>query len=152
MKKTFVLYLLVVLSFTIQVKAQIFDPVKWETKVVKVSDTEYDLIAEATIDDNWHLYSQSVPENGPKPTLFIFESNGKYLKKGNTKEGDGHEIDDPIFEMRIKYFDKKATFTQRIKLKTTSDFTVTGSVEFMCCNDTQCLPPKEVDLKFDVNS
>lgn len=131
--------------------AQIHDPVKWETSVKKISDTEYELTATAAIEEGWHLYSQSVPENGPKPTVFTFESNANYLKKGNTKEEEGHEVDDPIFEMRIKYFDIKAVFIQRIKLKTSEQFTVNAVVEFMVCNDTMCLPPKEVDLVFEVN-
>lgn len=131
--------------------AQIHDPVKWETSVKKISDTEYELLTTATMEGSWHLYSQEVPENGPKPTTFTYQSNENYLKKGNTKEGEGHEIDDPIFEMRIKYFDTKATFKQRIKLKTTDAFKVNAVVEFMVCDDTMCLPPKEVDLVFEIN-
>ncbi|WP_053977027.1 protein-disulfide reductase DsbD domain-containing protein [Mangrovimonas xylaniphaga] len=141
---------LLVLCISFNASAQIFDPVKWSTSVVKISDTEYDLIATATIEEHWHLYSQDVPENGPRPTKFVFENNGQYLKKGNTKEGAGHEVDDPIFEMRIKYFDNQADFKQRIRLKSKESFTVKGTVEFMVCNDTQCLPPKEVDLEFKV--
>ncbi len=53
--------------------------------------------------------------------------------------------------MRIKYFDKKAEFKQRIKLKSTNAFKVNAIVEFMVCNDTNCLPPTEVDLVFSVN-
>ena len=131
--------------------AQIHDPVKWTTDVKKISDIEYELIAIATIKGDWHLYSQSVPENGPIPTTFTFQSNKNYLKKGNTKEGQGHTIEDKIFEMRIKYFGKKASFKQRIKLKTSNKFKINATVEFMVCNDTQCLPPEEVDLEFAIN-
>lgn len=146
-KLTILLFLFLSLNAT----SQILDPIEWSTEVVKISDKEYDLVATATIEDGWHLYSQSVPENGPRPTTFIFESNGKYLKKGNTKEGEGYEVDDPIFEMRIKYFDTKAQFIQRIRLKSQDAFVVNGTVEYMTCNDTKCLPPKEVDLEFEIN-
>lgn len=130
--------------------SQVHDPVKWKTSVTKISDTEYDLVATASIQGEWHLYSQSVPKDGPVPTTFIFEGNPNYLKKGNTKEGAGHEIDDKIFNMRIKYFGKKADFKQRIKIKDKKAFTINAMVEFMVCNDTQCLPPKEVDLVFEI--
>ena len=143
--------LILVLAISFSGFSQIHDPVKWSTSVNKISDTEYELIATATIEGKWHLYSQSVPENGPIPTLFTFTSNPNYLKKGNTKEGKGHTIDDKVFEMRIKYFDKKAEFKQRIKLKSTNAFKVNAIVEFMVCNDTNCLPPTEVDLVFSVN-
>ncbi|MDO6803455.1 protein-disulfide reductase DsbD family protein [Wenyingzhuangia sp. 1_MG-2023] len=108
--------LLALLVFTMG-NSQILELVKWATKVVKTSEKEYQLIATATIDENWHLYSQNVPENAPVPTTFSFKSNANYLKKGNTKEGLGHTIDDPIFDMEIKYFETKAIFKQRIQLK-----------------------------------
>ena len=141
---------LVVFLFSVQGFSQIHDPVKWKTSVNKISDQEYELVATAAIQGQWHLYSQSVPENGPIPTNFVFESNSNYLKKGNTKEGTGHEIDDKVFNMRIKYFDKSADFKQRIRIKNKDAFKVNAVVEYMVCNDTQCLPPKEVDLIFEV--
>lgn len=145
-----IVYLFLIL-FSAQTFSQIHDPVKWKTSVTKISDTEYELIATANIQGEWHLYSQSVPKDGPVPTSFVFEGNANYLKKGNTKEETGHEIDDKVFNMRIKYFDNSADFKQRIKLKSKKPFKVNAVVEFMVCNDTQCLPPKEVDLVFDVN-
>lgn len=145
------LLIIITLSIFFVGNAQIHDPVKWTTTVDKVSDTEYDLIATAKIDDNWHLYSQEVPEGGPRPTEFVFEGNPNYLKKGNTKEEEGHTVDDPIFEMKITYFDKLATFKQRIKLKgNKKDFNINATVEFMVCDETKCLPPKEVDLTFNI--
>ncbi|MCK5814495.1 MAG: cytochrome C biogenesis protein [Flavobacteriaceae bacterium] len=138
------------LFFGVISQAQIIAPVKWTTSVEKVSDIEYVLVATATIDTGWHLYSQNVPEDGPIPTSFIFEGSSNFLKKGNTKEEKGHTIDDPIFEMQIKYFDTSAKFEQRIKVKISEPFTVNAIVEFMVCNDTQCLPPKEVDLMFQI--
>jgi len=132
--------------------AQIHDPVKWSTSVEKISANEYELIATATIDGNWHLYSQNIADDGPVPTSFVFEGSTNYLKKGNTKEGKGHENYDKIFDMQIKYFDGVAVFKQRIKIKNPKSFEVKAAVEFMVCNDTQCLPPKEVDLRFVISS
>lgn len=131
-------------------QAQILEPVKWTTSVNKISDSEYELIATATIDKGWHLYSQNVPENGPVATTFSFQGHGNYLKKGNTLEAEGYVVDDPIFGMKIKYFDAKANFKQRIKLKSKAPFTVNGTVEFMVCDDTRCLPPTEADLEFHI--
>ncbi|WP_066220054.1 protein-disulfide reductase DsbD domain-containing protein [Formosa haliotis] len=145
MKKLIVLITLLIASVGY---SQILEPVKWSTSVNKISDSEYELLATASIEEGWHLYSQSVPADGPIPTRFSFVSNGKYLKKGNTIEEKGHTIDDPIFEMEIKYFDTKAVFKQRIKLKSNTPFKVNGTVEFMVCDDSRCLPPTEVDLEF----
>ncbi len=147
MKK--ILYLAAIFCVSIM-QAQMLEPVSWDTTVNKISDTEYELVATAKIDKGWHLYSQNVPEDGPVPTVFTFESNGKYLKKGNTSEEEGHTVNDPIFEMKIKYFDTKANFKQRIKLKAKAPFTVNATVEFMVCDDSRCLPPTEADLTFEI--
>lgn len=148
MKSIFII--IAIFNFSIA-QAQILEPVKWETSVNKVSDTEFDLVTTATIDSGWHLYSQTVPEDGPIATSFNFDGNGKFLKKGNTKEEEGHVVEDAIFGMKIKYFDNKATFKQRIKVKTKKSFTVDAVVNFMVCNDSRCLSPTEEDLLFTVN-
>ncbi len=145
----------VILIFALMIgfvaKAQILNPVKWKTTVTKISDSEYELVATATIESGWHLYSQNVPENGPIPTSFTFEGNPNYLKKGNTTEEKGNTVNDPIFEMQITYFANKADFKQRIKLKGKNPFQVKCMVEFMVCDDSKCLPPTEVDLVFSIN-
>ena len=130
---------------------QIHEPVKWTTSVKKISDNESELIATAKLDDEWYLYSQKIPKGGPIPTLFSFTGDKRYLKKGNTKEEKGHVVDDKVFDMRIKYFDKKATFKQRVRLKTQDKFTIKGTVEYMVCSGSNCLPPKEIDLSFNIN-
>src|SRR5690554_8187119 len=52
--------------------------------------------------------------------------------------------------MVITYFEKTATFTQRIKLTGNKGTTVKGELEFMVCDDTNCLPPTYVDLVFEI--
>ena len=144
--------LLILLSIISLVSyGQIHNPVKWTASVKKISNQEMELIATATLDDEWHIYSQDLPKGGHIPTLFSFKGDKRYLKKGNTKEGNGHVVDDKMFDMRIKYFDKKAIFRQRIRLKTDEKFTVKGTVEYMVCSDQSCLPPKEEDLSFTIN-
>ena len=141
---------MLLLFITAFVQAQIFEPVSWEASVKKVSETEYELIATANIEEGWHLYSQSVPEGGPVATSFSFKGNTNYLKKGNTSEEEGHTVNDPIFEMKIKYFSDKATFRQRIKVSSSEPFKVEGSVTFMVCDDSRCLPPSSTDLVFNL--
>lgn len=144
-------YILLLALFIITIgNAQVFDPVEWSTSVTKISDKEYELVAIADIEENWHLYSQTVPKEGPIPTLFSFESNSGFLKKGNTKEEVGHTINDPVFNMKIKFFEIKALFKQRILIKGTPPFKINATVEFMVCDDSRCLPPTEIDLIFNI--
>jgi len=131
--------------------SQIHDPVKWSTSVEKLSDTEYNLIIKATVDEGWHLYSQNVPDDGPIPTNFSFVKNENFELVGNTSEEEGHTVDDPVFEMKIKYFENSAIFKQRIKILSNSDLSVKGEVEFMVCDDASCLPPTFIDLNFKIS-
>lgn len=148
MKKIVVFFILLIASLG---QAQILEPVKWTTSVEKLSDTEYLLISKATIDKGWHLYSQNVPDDGPIPTLITYEnSNDNFMLIGSTQEEEGHTVNDPVFEMEIKYFEESATFKQKVKLKEEIK-SITGVVEFMVCDDTRCLPPTEEDLVFYIS-
>ncbi len=128
--------------------SQIHDPVKWSTSVEKISDSKYDLIVTATIEAKWHLYSQNVPENGPIPTSFSFKKSRDFELIEKPSEEKGHTVHDPVFDMKIKYFENKATFKQRIKVLSKNPLKITGIVEFMVCDDSSCLPPTEIDLEF----
>ncbi|MGB1042311.1 MAG: protein-disulfide reductase DsbD domain-containing protein [Tenacibaculum sp.] len=145
--------IIIALLFIVSISsyAQMHNPVKWSTSVKKISDKESELIVTATLQKEWHIYSQEIPKGGPIPTLFTFTGDQRYMKKGNTKEGEGITVDDKMFDMKIKYFDDKAIFKQRIRLKTQEKFTIKGTVEYMVCSGENCLPPKEVDLSFNVN-
>lgn len=137
-----------ILSISFNLSAQIFEPVKWSTSIEKISNTEYKLISTATIEKGWHLYAQDVPDGGPIATTFTYNNEKNTYKIVNiTSEEEGHIVDDPVFEMRIKYFENKAVFTQHITLLETTK-TINGSVEFMACNDTRCTPPTDADLVF----
>jgi thiol:disulfide interchange protein DsbD len=143
--------LIFIIGFTSLVNAQIYEPVKWQTSLEKITDSEFNLVSVATIDKGWHLYSQTIPDDGPIPTSFSFKDvKGKFQLIGNTTEDKGHEIFDKVFEMHIKYFENKAIFKQRIRVLTDNKITISGIVEFMVCDDTNCLPPTEQELKFEV--
>ncbi|WP_158839178.1 protein-disulfide reductase DsbD family protein [Polaribacter sp. L3A8] len=146
------IFIFLFLTFSLGIFSQIEDPVKWSTSVKKVSDTEFILISEATIEKGWHLYSQDVPDDGPIPTTFTYDvSKGNYSLKGSTEEEEGHTVDDPVFEMEIKFFENSAIFKQRIKT-TAGVNTINGVVEFMVCDDSKCLAPTEIDLVFKLKN
>ncbi|MDC6367787.1 MULTISPECIES: protein-disulfide reductase DsbD family protein [Flavobacteriaceae] len=127
--------------------AQILDPVKWNTAVEKLSEDQYELKITAKIDRGWHLYSQDVPKDGPIATSFVFDDDAAYKLVEHVKEEKGKTINDPIFKMRIKFFEKKAVFTQIITATAALD-KVTATVEYMVCDDTRCLPPTAKELTF----
>ena len=46
------------------------NPVVWEQQVHKISDTEYELVMQASIYEGWHLYSQFPSEFGAFNVFF----------------------------------------------------------------------------------
>lgn len=134
--------------------AQILDPVSWEFSVKKISDERVDIVAKATIETTWHLYSAEVPEDdmGPIPTTFYTDSSGvKFTYVGNVKEQPKPTSEfDPNFQMDVKYHSDKAVFTIPIKVISSEDFNFEGYVYYMVCDDEKCLPPKEVEFSLKV--
>lgn len=152
--RTFLLILVTAGIFLLSSFSKKQEPVKWTTSVKKISETEYMLTVTANIQKNWHLYSNDIPAGGPVATTFYFEDTKSFEKDGGVTESEGACLkDDGVFEKPIKYFDNKAVFNQKIKLKTNEKPIIKGFVEFMVCNNNSstCLPPQEVDLSFNLN-
>ena len=149
--KKLLYFLLLFTVFNTTLNGQILEPVKWSTTVEKVSDSDFDLVIKASIDKGWHLYAQSIPDDGPIPTTFSFQQQEDIFQLvGNPTEEKGVEDFDKVFEMNIKYFENSATFKQRIRVLTSDNIEIVGTVEFMVCDDMRCLPPTEEEIKFSV--
>ena len=149
--KKLLYFLLLFTVFNTTLNGQILEPVKWSTTVEKISDSDFDLVIKATIDKGWHLYAQSIPDDGPIPTTFSFQQQEDIFQLvGNPTEEKGVEDFDKVFEMNIKYFENSATFKQRIRVLTSDNIEIVGTVEFMVCDDMRCLPPTEEEIKFSV--
>lgn len=149
MKKTILSLLLSFISLTLF--AQIQNPVKWTYSVENNGKEEATLVIKASIAKGWHLYSQFIGEGGPVPTSFRFDKSNNYSLVGKVDEiPKAKPIFDEIFEMQVAWFEKTATFKQKIKVTSNKDFKLNGALEFMVCDDKQCLPPEEVEFTFDV--
>lgn len=147
MKKIF-LFLSLLLCFCSE--AQIEKPVKWTFKAKPITGQEVMLTFSANIDKHWHIYSQHISDGGPVPTSFnispspAFELIGKVIEESKVIKAY-----DQSFSMDLLWFEHTAKFSQKIKLKENKAL-VKGSVEFMVCNDVQCLPPDQVVFEIPV--
>ena len=131
---------------------QILTPVKWSWKAEKINDTEYNLVFHAKIDKTWSVYSQFIGEDGPVPTSFTFTEGPNFKLIGKANESKNVETKfDKVFEMTIKKFHDYADFTQKVKILDKSK-PIEGYVTYMTCDDTRCLPPTDVDFKFEANT
>jgi len=149
LKKLSLLVLLIVTSFSFLSAQE--QPVHWKFSSKKVSDCEYDLIFNATIDEPWHLYSLTkAGEDGPNPTVFNFAKSNDYELVGKTKESNPVKEFDKVFEMQVQYFKHTATFTQRVKLKSDKKISVKGKLEFQACTEEKCIFPPADPFEFQV--
>ena len=130
-------YILLLITFFAQ--GQILNPVKWKSKVIQKSDIEFELVMEATIENEWHMYSQYTPDGGALPTVFNFKNaKGNYTLVGKTKESAYKKVFNDIFEVDEYYFAKTAQFKQVIKVTNTKLKEVKVYVEYQACKE-QCI-------------
>lgn len=121
-------------------KAQIVDPVKWAFSIEEVNETEFDLVATATVDPEYHIYSTSMPELGPMPTVFEIEPNEFYELVGTGRDvTPGHKFYDDIFEVEYVQFAGTAAYAQRLKKLTDQPFTVVGDISYQACKEGGCV-------------
>ena len=146
-QKHFISWLVMAL-LCLPVFAQIQEPVKFKTELKTLSANEAEIIFSGAVENGWHIYSTDLPEGGPISATFNVdkiegaELVGKLMPRGNEIEKM-----DPIFEMKVRYFEKQATFVQKVKL-TGGDYKIAGYLEYGACNDENCLPPTSVDFSF----
>lgn len=149
MKTRVILCWLLMALFCLPMFAQMQDPVQFKTEWKEISATEAEIVFTGTIDAGWHVYSTELGDGGPTSATFnIDEIKGAELV-GKLTPGAG-EIDkmDPIFGMQVRYFEKSAKFTQKVKL-TGGDYVIKGYLEYGACNDENCLPPTAVDFSYN---
>ena len=114
------------------------EPIIWKKEKKQLSATEWELSFSAQVTPTWHLYSTSLPEDGPLPTLFNF-TPGAYRLEGAIRESEPIAAWDPVFEMQSKFFDHTATFTQTIVITDPQLSSIQGEIEYQACDDKVCI-------------
>ena len=154
MKK--ILFIISFLFTGIFSNAQIIDPVVWDFSKQEISTTEVELQFNASIEEHWHLYSQFTGQyyhdEGPVPTSFVFKESKDFELVGDVVEEEPTAFYDPIFEMETKYFEDETTFKQSIRILNSKPFIIEGEINFMSCDDEQCVFPIPVPFSFNINS
>ncbi len=137
-----VLCFLLLFSISFSADAQLKQPVKWSYKLKKLNATTYEVHITATIEKGWHVYSQTTPDGGPVPTVIQFTKNPLITLVGAAKEvGKLEQRHEVLFGVDVKQFSNSVSFVQTIQVKAAVKTAVSGRVEFMVCNDRECLPP-----------
>ncbi len=137
-----VLMLFAILSYGPEAAAQVRAPVKWSYRAVPKGPGRYEVVVRAVIEKGWHLYSQSTPDGGPIPTAFQFTRNPLVTMTGPVKElGKMEKHHEKLFGVDVHQYSNEVSFVQVLTVKGKVRTNLSGSVEYMVCNDKECLPP-----------
>jgi len=124
------------------------NPITWTFTANKTGDKKYEIHMKATIQNNWHLYSQKQPGDAIAiPTTFTIKPNPLFSLEGKIAEvGKMELMHDKELGVSANQYSKTVDFVQKIKLKANVKTNFAGSVEYQTCDDHQCLPPKTVNF------
>ena len=120
--------------------------VAWKSDVEALGDETYRIVLEASIPAPYHMYDMGPYEDGPNATAIVFTpGDGAVLEGGIEQLSVPERHYDATFAMEIGTFSGRARFAQRVRL-TAPEATVAADIEWMICDDTNCLPPDDTQL------
>ena len=150
MRKLIFVFALVII--TGHVFSQVKNPVKWSFSAKKIDASTFEINLTATLDPAWHIYSQTTPEGGPSATAISFTKNPLVTLDGEVKEvGKLEQKHEELFGVDVKQFSNKVIFVQSVKLKAKAKTAINGTIEFMTCNNKECLPPTTQKFSVTLN-
>jgi thiol:disulfide interchange protein DsbD len=131
-----ILFLLLILA-ACHAGAQMVAPVKWKTRIEKISPDRFRLVFSATIEDGWHVYSQHTPDGGPLAMEVAYaKPNGHFELIGKTKESPYKKHFNDVFGVDEYYFDKSFTLTQEVKVTDAKLKSIAASVDYQVCQNS----------------
>lgn len=121
-------------------------PVSWSFATKEAANGRTYVALRALCQEGWHIYALTLPrDDGPFPTI-ISVTPSPAFKAGETLEPAPVEVEDPNFQMLVRYHGHEVEFLIPIDRLSKEAFNVAGTVEYMCCNDKTCLPPVSVEF------
>jgi thiol:disulfide interchange protein DsbD len=116
------------------------EPVRWTTSIDRISKDAVVLQFDATIAENWHLYSLEEFIDGPLPTEFTFVFDSlKIQLDGKTTSGTPKTAFDEIFQIDLPFFDQAAQFRRQFKLIDANAKKISGEISYQACDDRVCI-------------
>lgn len=144
MKKAMTIAMLLLMAIMCQ--AQMADPVKFSAQLKTNGTADGEIVFSGKIADGWHVYSTDLGEDGPiQATFHVDKKDGVELVGKLTPRGREISQMDPMFEMKLRYFEHSVQFVQKVKF-TKPKYSIKCYLEFGACNDQMCMPPTQVNF------
>lgn len=153
MKLKVTLLLATLLACVSAVSAQKLTPITWDASVTANSTDNATVTISAKIEKGWHLYGFNLPDDGPNSTSIVLN-----LPEGVTADGEitpsrqPVEKFDPIFSLKLAWWDADVTFTQKLKITDGKTHEIDGYVYFQGCNDQTCISPSKTPFNVSVGT
>lgn len=127
--------------------AQMMNPVKFTSSLKTNGSAEAEIVFSGKIQAGWHVYSTGLGGDGPISATFnVVKMDGVELVGKLQPRGNEIAKFDPLFGMKLRYFEGSVTFVQKIKfIKPT--YSIDAYVEYGACNDQNCMPPSEASFR-----
>jgi RecA/RadA recombinase len=124
------------------VMAQVITPVKWTYTAKKIADKTYEVHLTANIDEGWHVYTLDHKADIGVATSVKFANNPLATPTGSlAAKGRPVSLKDPSTGEMVKFYTNNVDLVQVYKLKAAVKTNITGTLEYMTCDDNRCLPP-----------
>lgn len=154
--KLFAQVLAIVALCTAAVAARAQDVATWTASIAPASlkpGAKAVVTVNVAIQTGWHIYSVTQGPGGPFPTKIVVAPGGPLL--GGKVQQPKPEIQfDKNFNINVEEFNGSASFTVPVTVgpKASGPSKATVNITFQACNESTCMPPKDVTLevKFDV--
>ena len=131
---------------------QLQQPVKWSISLSEKESSSSTILFSALVEEGWHVYTTSLPDDGPVPTQIFFDSLSNVILVGDLESETPIVTKyDEAFAMNLSWYDGNVNLSQSIKIEDSTDFFIRGYVRFMCCNEESCMPPKNVEFVCSTN-
>lgn len=128
--------------------AQITNAVSWTTSHKLTNKNEGIIEFTAKIIPGYHMYSMNIPKDGPTPLSFTWDKlQGVKLKGKPTPNKKAHTQKDNAFDMILSWWTETVTIKQAF-IATEPNYLIDCSVEYMACNDMNCLAPTTETFQF----
>lgn len=145
MKKVFLIFQLLLVVMLAQ--AQMMNPVKFTSSLKTDGSAVAEIVFSGKIQPGWHVYSTGLGGDGPISASFnVNKLEGAELVGKLQPRGREIAKFDPLFEMKLRYFEGSVTFVQKVKF-TQPNYHIDAYLEYGACNDQNCLPPSEAAFK-----
>lgn len=140
------------LLMVIMCQAQMADPVKFSAQLKTNGTADGEIVFSGKIANGWHVYSTDLGEDGPiQATFHVDKKDGVELVGKLTPKGREISQMDPMFEMKLRYFEHSVQFVQKVKF-TKPKYSIKCYLEFGACNDQMCMPPTQVNFSKSGNA